>query len=346
MINVSVIVCVYNVPEVFLRKCVMSLLNQTLKNIEILVIDDGSNKITSDLCDSFKTIDSRIKVFHKKNGGLSSARNYGVLHSNGEYFTFVDGDDWIEDEALEESYYKAKENNCDILIWGTIKDYGFKKIFYDYNFLKEGLYVNSDCLKFQEYLLRFNCQIADAYSKLIKKDFVTENNIFHNEILKQGAEGLEFNVRLFEKCKRIYFLKRWYYHYMYNPNSISAFSNKENTFLVLECFKTIYIFLKLDDSNNKNLNNWFYNRMKYFVITTFISGIFHPRNDKQYKLKIKDAKDFLNNELIKKAILNNFYNEIDFQRRVILFFIKRHWFLLIDFVAKLRRFSKGNFKNK
>ena len=100
---ISVIVPIYK-TEQYLEKCINSIRNQTYRNLEIILIDDGSPDRCGEICDSFSKIDSRIRVFHKKNGGQSSARNMGLDHMNGEYVAFVDSDDWIEDEMYNHLY--------------------------------------------------------------------------------------------------------------------------------------------------------------------------------------------------------------------------------------------------
>ena len=97
---VSIIVPIYGVDE-YLNKCIDSIVNQTYKNIEIILVDDGSPDKCPQICDAFSQKDKRIKVIHKKNGGLSEARNVGIDHANGEYFIFVDSDDWIENTMVE-----------------------------------------------------------------------------------------------------------------------------------------------------------------------------------------------------------------------------------------------------
>lgn len=106
-VKISVIVPVYNV-EKYLEKCVESLLNQSLKDIEIILVDDGSPDKCPQICDEYAKKDCRVKVCHKKNGGLSSARNEGLQHISGEYYMFVDSDDWLDLEACKVTYDYAK----------------------------------------------------------------------------------------------------------------------------------------------------------------------------------------------------------------------------------------------
>lgn len=114
-IKVSVIVPVYK-AESYLRRCLDSLLSQSLENIEIILVDDGSPDGSGAICDEYAQRDNRIKVFHKPNGGVSSARQKGLDEAKGEYVIHVDPDDWVEPDMLEELYRKAKEEDADMVI--------------------------------------------------------------------------------------------------------------------------------------------------------------------------------------------------------------------------------------
>lgn len=110
---ISVIVPVYNV-EKYLEKCVDSIVNQTYKNLEIILVDDGATDNSGKICDELVELDNRIKVYHKKNGGLSDARNYGVERATGDYIGFVDSDDYIDAEMYEKLYEAIKKENVDV----------------------------------------------------------------------------------------------------------------------------------------------------------------------------------------------------------------------------------------
>ncbi len=119
MYKLSVFVPVYNV-ELYLRRCLDSIINQTYKNLEIILVDDGSTDSSGIICDEYAKKDTRIKVLHKENGGVTSAKSVGVENATGDYITFVDGDDYIKLTAYETLL--ACANNADIIIGSCVQE--------------------------------------------------------------------------------------------------------------------------------------------------------------------------------------------------------------------------------
>lgn len=123
---ISIIVPVYNV-EKYVRKCLDSVVNQAYKDLEILIVDDGSTDGSGKICDEYKK-DDRVKVFHTENRGLSAARNYGIDRAHGEWIGFVDSDDWIEPDMYEVLLKSALETDADIVECGVYTEYSNKAI--------------------------------------------------------------------------------------------------------------------------------------------------------------------------------------------------------------------------
>lgn len=343
MCKISIIVPIYKVAEKFLRKNIESLINQTLKEIEIVLVDDGSPDNCGKICDEYSKVDDRIIVIHQENRGLSAARNTGVNKSNGEWITFVDGDDWIESTMCETLYnYAIKDSELDIIVSAIIKDYGNKTYKYSYSkFIDKKTYVNDECKYWQKEVLDYEGNISAAFAKIIKKELLIDNCIFHNEKLRQGAEGIEFNLRLLGKAKKIFFTEEYFYHYMYNSNSISASHDEKNHLYVLKCFEEIKKYIcTLDD--NKDILQMFYNRLLYVIVTTAISGYFNPSNIEKYKIKKEKYIKYLENPLIRESLKNANYSKIDMQRKIILKMIDLKMFWLINILAKLRKKQKEN----
>ena len=336
---VSIIVPVYKVPEQYLRKCIESIMTQTLKNIEILLVDDGSPDQGGKICDEYAEKDNRIQVLHKKNGGLSSARNYGCRAAQGKWIMFVDGDDWIEPDMCQTMYRTGEEKQVQLVMCGIMKDYGKSATEYKFYLENEKVYKNQECKWLQQQLLVYNGNIAVAYSKLIDRKLLLDNRIFHDEVLRQGAEGLEFNLRLFEKLESATFINKPFYHYIYNENSISASHNEANHEFVIKCFEKIKVFI--DNSDNREmLKPWFDNRLLYVIVTTAISGYFNPTNTESYTKKKRKYAVYLEKPIVKEALGTKNTDGIGKQRKVALFFIKHRMYLMLDMMGKMRKWQK------
>lgn len=119
---ISIIVPVYNIEQ-YLGKCIDSILNQSYRELDIILVDDGSQDSSGDICDSYSKLDSRIRVIHKENGGVSDARNLGLDLARGEYISFIDGDDWVHSEFIERLYKLMLSRDCQISIGSFMKVY-------------------------------------------------------------------------------------------------------------------------------------------------------------------------------------------------------------------------------
>lgn len=337
--KISIVVPVYKVPEQYLRKCVESILAQTYANIEILLVDDGSPDNCGQVCDGYASKDPRINVIHKENGGLSAARNSGFYAATGEWIMFVDGDDWIDPDTCEIMLNAACGNDVQLVMCGMTKEYGHSSEPYHY-YLEDGkTYRDKECKWLQEQLLHFNGNIAVAYCKLISKDLLEKNNIEHDSHLRQGAEGLEFNLRLFEKLKSAIFINKPFYHYIYNENSISASHNEANHEFVVQCFEKIKLFI--DTSENKErLKQWFDNRLLFVIITTAISGYFNPTNTDVYSDKKRKYAAYLEKPIIKEALKTQNTDGLGKQRKIVLFLIRRHMYYILNIMGKIRKWQK------
>lgn len=336
---VSVIVPIYKVPEIYLRKCIESIKNQTLENIEILLIDDGSPDNCGIICDEYACNDDRIVTIHKANGGLCSSRNAGQRAANGEFIMFVDGDDWIEPDMCQKLYSIAKNTDAELVMCGMFREYASSSIEFKVGLEDKKIYVGEECRKLQEKLLEYNCNIAMAYSKLILKSFLDENQIYHDEELKQGAEGLEFNIRLFDKLNRATFTKEAFYHYIYNENSISSTSTDSNNELVIRCYSKILELIN-SSNNSKNLIPKFYNRFLYVIITTAISGFFNPNNTDSYNNRVNKFRKYLKKPLVQETIRYSNLAGVSNQRKIVLWFIKNKLFFALEILGQVRRLQK------
>ena len=209
--KVSIIVPVYNI-ENYIRVCVESILAQTYESFELILVDDGSKDNSGILCDEYAAIDSRVKVIHKENGGVSSARNAGLQQAKGEWIMYVDGDDWIEPDMIESLIEAAKATEADL-------------VFSD--FIKYGPNAGNNQLP------SWNSDKIDSMSRYIAYSMTTiwgsiaKSSLYTEHCLKSPdgvsyCEDFHLIVRLCHYAKKIANVHRPFYHYRYRPTSIMS----------------------------------------------------------------------------------------------------------------------------
>ena len=203
---ISVIVPVYNV-EKYLDRCVESIVNQTYTNLEIILVDDGSPDNCPAMCDAWAEKDNRIKVIHKENGGVSSARNTGINAASGDYIAFVDSDDYIDCLMYEKMMNTIQINNSDVVIC-CINVYG-----------NDWHYPNLYCETSEEIMIAFyRYQLYSPINKLISARIIKQKNIRFDESLRI-AEDLKFNYYLFSEASKVQIISDCLYYYVENNES-------------------------------------------------------------------------------------------------------------------------------
>ena len=233
--KISVIVPVYNI-EAYISKCVESLINQTYRDIEIILVDDGSKDASGAICDRYAAQDSRVIVIHKPNGGLSSARNTGIDKAMGKWIMNVDGDDWLEPDMLSALYDKAKASEVDMVFSDFFYDYTEQSVptrFYDWD--------NSGSEHdLQGYIASGMTNVAGV---LIKKSIYDEHGLRSPEGIS-CCEDFHLIVRLCYYARKIAKVKRPLYHYTQRPSSILHNLDKKTEREEREIYKEIINFFK------------------------------------------------------------------------------------------------------
>lgn len=283
----SIVVPVYNV-EKYLKKCVESLINQTYKNIEILLIDDGSTDNSLLICKSFEKKDKRIKIIHKKNGGLSDARNVGIDNSKGEYIILVDSDDYIELDSCEImlEYFKS---GADIIAGNAYRIEDNKKN--NMNHISHDKIISGE-----EFLLKGfkeKCIPMASWLLIYKRSFLEENQlrfkvgIFH--------EDEEFTPRALLVAKTVCSSSVYFYNYIIRDNSITTKKDKSKN------AKDLYLTFCELEQINKTLNNL--QLQKYFKdsFTTKYLSLFRFGEIYQYGKEYYHKKFILRNAVFFKT---------------------------------------------
>lgn len=230
---ISVIIPVYN-PGVYFEKCMENILSQTYSRLEIILIDDGSTDGSEKKCDYYAHLDNRVKVVHKKNGGVSKARNAGLEIATGDYYHFPDSDDYIDLDTYEYLLGLIEQHNCDVVNFEHFITYPDKEIAHSYADHFYGLYGVKDTLYKMASGVQFCC------NKLFSKNLVTE--IRFNEEIARGEDTL-FAAMAIERANKIWFDKRPLYHYVQTEESACRGQFRPSQLSVLklyEAFEPIY----------------------------------------------------------------------------------------------------------
>lgn len=304
MYDVSVIIPIYN-GENFLKKCLDSVINQTLDNFEIICVNDGSIDGTELILEKYSSKYKNLKIISVDHGGQGAARNIALNRANGEYIAFIDADDWVELNALELLYNHAKKNNLDLLFYQMVNyidatekivetDLYNHKCFCDNNIGDNVIFNHEDAKNFL-----FDIPVGPV-SKLYKKEFLESNNLRFPEGFLFEDNAFFYNV--FFKCTRAGFLEKQLYYRRRHENSVTQTLDKSKFDIIKATNEVLDVFLdnkKYEDYKNDVINHTFSMLIEWFKKS--------PLNLRQefYKLIKTNFKGF--NEL--KEDFNNFLDE-------------------------------------
>ena len=318
--KVSIIIPVYNV-EKYISKCLDSLVKQTLKEIEIIVVNDGSPDNSQKIIDKYvKKYPDKVKSYTKENGGQGSARNYGLEKAHGEYIGYVDSDDFIEPTMYELLYSKAKKDKLDIVICGNYivsEDYKYKK-------------EDSFTIKYQTSFENAIFGKMAVWNKIYKKEILIDNKLKFKE--KVWYEDLAFTVKALMQTKKIGFIDEPLYDYLLRAGSTMNNSNIE---------RNLEILLAFDDILNDKSINKYYDIIELLAIDhIYISTIVRVINANSDKILKKDTINKL-----KQYMLNKFPNyknnkyiyTLSRNRKIVYHLINLKQYWLIRLLFKIKR---------
>lgn len=247
---VSVVVPVYNV-ENYIEKCVSSLINQTYKNIEIILVDDGSPDGSYTIIDGLAKMDQRIYVIHQKNKGVSAARNAGLERSAGDYIMFVDGDDWVDPDYV--SYFLTLVKETGTLIGMNKNNYSASRL----KITEKKYTVEAE--KAIEWIYLDEIFVA-VWNKIYSRRLLVDNNISFDSSIWYG-EGMLFNIQCLQYVDKVSVGEKSVYHQTYNPNSaMHKFNLKSN----LCGIKSLEVQRKNWEKNTPAIEKaWAYHRYRF-----------------------------------------------------------------------------------
>ena len=326
MVQISVIIPVYN-AERYLSACLNSIIEQDFKELEIILIDDGSTDSSGKICDEYAKKDSRLRVIHKKNEGVSIARNTGLDNATGKWITFVDADDWIEKDTYKELSLILEKNEPDILIYN----------YYDNNkenalYIKTGTFEDKDEIENLKnkiiYPLIENEESAVysfVWNKIFKKSIIDKNNIrFKMENKKAIFEDGIFCIEALENSNKVEICNKYLYYYRSNSSSAMNSYNKD----ILEINDIIFKTIKDRCSEDA---------FKFRVIRQFILlcklKIFNKENTSK-NIK-KEVAAVLANSPYKENVIIDKKIKLSMKQKIFIFFSKRKCIKLTKLLCQM-----------
>lgn len=322
-IKVSVIVPVYNV-EKFIDKCLNSLVKQSLKEIEIIVVNDGSPDNSQKIVDKYvKKYPDKIKSYIKENGGQGSARNYGLKKASGEYIGYVDSDDFVEKDMYKKLYNKAKENNYDIVVCGNYnvsEDYQNKNIdafINNYNTDLENIFFGK----------------MAVWNKIYKRDILIKNKLEFKE--KVWYEDLAFTLKAIMNSNTFAFIDEPLYDYLIREGSTMNNSNVQRNLEILDAFNDILSYIQ------HNKKEEYFSKIEFLAIDhIYISAIVRvlkaEADDKVKRETINKLIDYMNKKFPNYKN-NKYINTLSKNRKIIYKLINIKMYGLINLIFKVKK---------
>lgn len=325
MKKISVIVPVYNV-EKELKTCIESIVNQSYENWELWLIDDGSKDQSPMLCDEYAKKDARIHVLHKKNGGVSAARNSGLARVSGDYVLFVDSDDYLETQAFERLLAEAQRQDADVVLCGFF-----------YRLMEDGTVVENVA---DDFFAGSSGEMAKScFRSVFEKDLINPpwNKLIKHCILQKYAlqfhedfsilEDLSFSIQLLEKCEKVVVLPEALYNYVYKEQNNLVHRFHANFFEALLYFDTCmssYIATEKAPQLEEVRIHFFCRKVLLLLRKLYKDSGYKNRR------KYEELRRICSNAHLKECVAKSKIK--DKKKRLVFFCVKHRLYLLLHFL--------------
>ncbi len=333
MAYLSIIIPVYN-AEKYLRKCVDSILSQSFEDYELILVDDGSTDKSGEICDEYAVKDKRVKTLHVGNGGPSKARNYALNLANGEYVEFIDSDDCLIENSLQEMYEISKEQKESVIIANSV-------VVDENNKVLQPLYLKNNGTKNVSGLLSSITPLNKAillhylWNKWYRRQIIEDNNIRFDEKLRLGEDFI-FNCKVFGEINTIAINKNnLYYYYKRNNESLSSKFNFDelNRRRVMDtAFINLFKEKEIFDINQDHIEE-----MIGAIALSSIRAV-ESKNSPRRRQQLQYVKGFLNSEY-HSYLLCHLYskNKKSIADDLELKLLKHKWISLFIVLEKIRK---------
>lgn len=344
MAKISIIVPFYKVPYEYMHQCLESILEQTFPDIEVILVDDGSPDDCGKICDEYQLLDERVVVIHKKNGGLSDARNAGIAAATSEWITFVDGDDWIEKDFCEHfiGRIEEEEKTADIYFFSGFRNYPSK--------VMEGVPHFADGTRFEDYkereILQSKCftihlekngnrkgiTISSAWAKMYRTDYMKEKNLLF-PIIPYDEDSI-FYLYAIEEAERVEYVANSVYHYRYTENSIV---NKYRPDAMTE--QKMYLRCIFDFAKKYNKSNEFVKLIYMRVMTSMLlllkQYFFNPQNKTPYIYRRRECICFFHEEPFNSVYKNISFSGLGRNAKIKYILLKLKCYGMVEKIRKI-----------
>lgn len=339
---VSIILPIFNIKESFLKKCVTSLMNQNYKNIEIILVDDGSTTDILKLCFALRKQDERITVISQKNMGVSVARNRGLAEAKGNYVCFVDPDDWVSESYIMDLVEAITDSDADFSVSNCYacyeNDYLLNNFLEGESRILEGKQKNEllyqlvgkkICSYYPKYIAA-----GVPWCKMFKRSFLEKNKLNFVPNLKRMQDNV-FSLYAIEHAQSIAYISKANYFYRKDQNSISSKYSDS----IVQSFHNYFdeTFKFLDKFNKEEL---MYHATYMKELTSFNSYFsryfFNKENKRGFKENVQRVKDLLKEPRYRLAFNELNYEILNTQEKIFVFCLKNNFFVLLWCLVKIR----------
>lgn len=345
-IKVSIIVPIYNM-EKYLNRCIESILNQDYQNIELILVNDGSTDNSINICNGYKKQSNIIKVIDKENGGVSSARNFGINVSEGEWIMFVDPDDYLKPNIVSTLVKNIDEKN-DIICCSCVVNFDSNYInssFFRTNFIAQNI---GEKKKLFLQLIDFKYEQDDAYTaigvpwgKIYRKNFLKKNNLNFDIKLKRMQDNI-FNMYAFYFANSIKYINEplYVYNYEHMNKSIFEYTWKDIEITNAKVYARKEALIKTGLINDMDIYSSYINELSIFLTKIIKDIVLSVDNKHTRKERILYIKEICHLEIY-KDLINKINIIMDKKQKVVIFMIKHKYWNLIYILFKLYKVMRG-----
>jgi glycosyltransferase involved in cell wall biosynthesis len=334
--QISVIVPVYNV-EKYLPRCVKSVLAQSFPDFELLLVNDASTDGSLAAAREFE-FDRRVKVLDKPHGGLGDTRNYGVLRASGKYLLFVDSDDWIEEDMFRDLYQLAESYRSDLVVFNYVRENTGsaerRECRLPVNYPECGAGIREKMLA--ELIgpdagggvWRSVEMLGCAWRRMYLRSWYTEHGIQYGNEQKIMLEDLPASIEAHCACKRLLVVGGAYYHYRYNPNSLSTRYRPRKMEMLTACFETVKKILE-----DRGIYEQYAERhLAWFLRSAAHSSLvncFSPKNPANFRGRWREVRGILQNPVLRRAAKSDYLKHGTRADRIVLRVLRLRFTLLV-----------------